>query len=406
MPMGHQQEHDQVLRTQPSSSAPLQPPCSLSTKSSTSTPPPESPPWSPCSLSSKKPRLSAKTGGDTRQIFYKDTVSSGKSLSQKLQTLKVRRWVWRMEEARLVSWVKLKKASGTSHPGKHLGLFPKELTTGLPSHREVHKQKMWVSPPLSPTHSLHPLGDAETSVLVTSRIAVCSLSLSASSVARLPALSDTQPGPSSLSGPAAWPAGTQSSNHSPWWRQTCLPSNSAGGGTSPTRTTRYSHVGFVGDRHTQVEVNSVWLVIRQKKLRTCTKGNWPASLPDFLEWSSEDFYLPSSVIMTDSDPSTLTFGFLAQLMHFSLILLHFQHKPLRRTVLFPPPVSWSLHSCLFPSAHLCLLSPHTATNMLEILDPRFHGSQPNCSLFSYWRLWLGSLRLGTFLHLESRHMWL
>ena len=39
------------------------------------------------------------------------------------------------------------------------------------------------------------------------------------------------------------------------------------------------------------------------------------------------------------------------------------------------------HYRLFPSAHLCLLSPHTATNTLEILDPRFHGSQPNCSLF-------------------------
>ena len=140
MPMGHQQEHDQVLRTQPSSSAPLRPPCSLSTRAPTSTPPPESPPWSPCSLSSKKPRLSAKTGGDTRQLVYKDTVSSGKSLSQTANTQSQEVGVTdgRGSSSQLGE---VKKASGTSHPGKHLGLFPKELTTGLPSHREKYTNK-------------------------------------------------------------------------------------------------------------------------------------------------------------------------------------------------------------------------------------------------------------------------
>ena len=64
---------------------------------------------------------------------------------------------------------------------------------------------------------------------------------SGSSAARPPALSDTQPKASSLVGPAAWPGGSRSLSHSPWWRQTCpgggsppvSPGTSAGGSTGP-----------------------------------------------------------------------------------------------------------------------------------------------------------------------------
>ena len=64
---------------------------------------------------------------------------------------------------------------------------------------------------------------------------------SGSSAARPPAPSDTQPGPSSLAGPAAWPAGSQNPSHSPWWRRTCpgggsppaSPGTSAGGSRGP-----------------------------------------------------------------------------------------------------------------------------------------------------------------------------
>ena len=46
--------------------------------------------------------------------------------------------------------------------------------------------------------------------------------------------------------------------------------------------------GFVGDGHTQVVVNKVWLVIRQEQLRTCTKLV-SMEAPDSLAWTSQDF---------------------------------------------------------------------------------------------------------------------
>ena len=110
------------------------------------------------------------------------------------------------------------------------------------------------------------------------------------------------------------------------------------------------------------------------------EGDWPVSLQTFWNGVLKISYLPSSVIMTDSDPSTCfwLFGTINALL---IDTTAFPTQTLKEDSTFPTSVSWSLHSCLFPSAHLCLLSPHTATNTLEILDPRFHGSQPNCSLF-------------------------
>ena len=68
------------------------------------------------------------------------------------------------------------KTGGTSNPGKCLGIFPRELTTSALTQREVNKQEIWVLP-LSPTRSLTQLVVAVTfSVLVMSRITVCSLS--------------------------------------------------------------------------------------------------------------------------------------------------------------------------------------------------------------------------------------
>ena len=119
--------------------------------------------------------------------------------------------------------------------------------------------------------------------------------------------------------------------------------------------------GFVGDRHTQVGVNSVWLVIKQKKLRTCTKViGQSASRLSGMEFWRFPIYLLQWLWLTLIP--VLAFGFLAQLMHFSLILLHFQHKPLRRTVLFPPQFPGPCTPACFPlptSAFSVLTQPQT-----------------------------------------------
>ena len=81
---------------QPSSQRPL------------STPPPEILLQLPCSHNSKKPRLSAEIGGDTRQVICKDAVLSGKSRPQTIvpQGQEVGLGGVVVEELWLVTWVR------------------------------------------------------------------------------------------------------------------------------------------------------------------------------------------------------------------------------------------------------------------------------------------------------------
>ena len=112
------------------------------------------------------------------------TLSHQGNLSPKLQTLKVRRWVWRMEEACLVSWVRWRRQVGLHIQGNTLDYSPRGWQRVSP-HTKRSKQTKNVGG-TSVSHTLHSLsGRSDTLCLgdVQDRslqpVDVCFLSCSA-----------------------------------------------------------------------------------------------------------------------------------------------------------------------------------------------------------------------------------
>ena len=238
MTMGHQQDHGQGLRTQPSSSPAPSQPCTFQ---------PESPPgsliWSPCSLSFKKLRPSAeRRGHQTRGL--QGTFPSGKTLPQTTEPpgQEVGVGDGRGSSGQLSV---VNKAGRTSHPEKHLGIFSLELSRGLPFTE---------TGTICPTHTPSPTGllqHCSLSLWCGGSLSLASLK-SGSTAAQPQTPSDMQLGPSSLSGPMpgqqvpkAWATArdedelvVELANH--------LPLSVPGQVAQAINTTRFSHMALQG----------------------------------------------------------------------------------------------------------------------------------------------------------------